>query len=667
MVTPPNQTALGLDRTTVRLTVLGLLVVGAFTALFSRLWFLQVLAAEEYVRLAEETRARLVHSEPPRGRILDARGRVLVQNRRSLSVTIDKQMLDERGEQRPVLAALSRLLDAGVNDLRKELNDGSASPYKPVPVANDIPEEAAIYITEHSEDFPGVGIENLWLREYPHGSVGAHVLGYVREINTDELELPYFADARPGYRPGDMIGKAGVERTYDRWLRGTPSVTRVIVNSSNKVISSDVVRPERPGSDLVLSLDLDVQRTAERALQESLEAARAAGYQAPAGAVVVLDPSTGAVVAMASRPTYNPSIIADGFTTKENDSLGASTPNNPDDDALLNRAIQAQRPPGSTFKIVTAGAAMALGIASTGTHLDCPPSKTYPPGGGPGSQTFNNWTSAHKGVLDFAQSLEQSCDTFYYELGWRMQQAYGAVTGDGSERFQSYARRAGLGRRTGIDLSYEAPGRIPDEKWCKQMYEATKDNPFPTCEFGWLPGFTVNMSIGQGDVVTTPLQMAVTLAAVADDGAVRRPRLGWRLEDPAAADEPVVVKKFRARTVRRLPLDPPELDVIRRGLVDVVSGAEGTATYAFSGFPLDRVPIAGKTGTAQLRSGDTPLNDAWFVSYAPADRPRYVASVYIEKAGHGGESAAPVARQIWEAIFDVDRETDVQLGRDFSG
>ena len=657
----------GIDRLKLRLAVLGIVVVAAFVALFSRLWFLQVLASEQYDEYARENRVRFVYSEPSRGRILDSEGRVLVRNRGSNSITVDKQVVDTPREERVVFRRLSRLLDIPVKELRNRFNDATVSPYKPVAVANDVKEKDDIYIGAHSEDFPGVDTEVLPVRYYEHGALAAHILGYVGEISPDELKDPHFKNVRPSYGPGDLIGKEGVEYFYDRYLRGKPQIEKVIVNSNGDPVASSEQQSEVPGNDLVLSLDLDIQKITEKALAAGLEAARAATYAAPAGAVVVMDPTTGGIVAMASFPEYDPTILADGLTEKEYGSLGQDTPDDPNDDALLNRPTQVLRNPGSTFKVVTAGAAMATGVADPYTQIDCDGSSVFPPEGGPGSIVAHNWTSASQGYMGFPESLETSCDTFYYELGWRMEEAFGAANGDGTEKYQRYIRTAGFGHETGIDLRYEGDGVVPDKKWCNQQFEATKADDFPTCALGWLPGFSVNMSIGQGDMIVTPLQMATTFAAIANDGKVMRPRLGWALQTPSPTGLSETNKTYRPSVVEELPLDPTELAVIHEGLVDVISGDQGTAVSAFSGFPLDRFPLAGKTGTAQIGTNEAGRNDAWFISYGPVDSPQYVISVLVQDAGHGGTSAGPIARQIWEGIFDIDQNTDVRLGADSSG
>jgi penicillin-binding protein 2 len=643
---------LGIERTYLRLAVLGTLIVACFVALFSRLWFLQVLAADDYRRAAKQNRVRRVYSEPTRGRILDRNGVVLVTSRESLAVTVDRQVVSGPHRERRVLRRLASVLEVKRRVLRERLNDGTVSPYKPVAVANDVPERKAIWIVEHQERFPGVDVEALPVRSFPEGNTAAHILGYVGEISRDQLRSTHFKGARPRYQPGDIVGKPGLEWYYDRLIRGRPEVRTVVVNSTGEVVASRTRREERPGNDLVLGLDVKVQRLVERALADGIAVARQR-YLAPAGGVVVMDPNNGQVLGMASFPSFDPAILADGITTKEFDALGQATPDDPDDDALLNRTIQASTQPGSTFKVVTAGAAMATGTATPYSVLNCPGAVVYPPEGGPGSVVFPNWTSVDFGYIGFPESLEISCDTFYYELGWRMEERWGAANGDGSERFQRYMRQAGFGRETGIDLANEHDGLVPDQRWCKEV-----------CAYDeWLPGYTVNMAIGQGDLQVNPLQMAVTYAAIANGGKVLEPRLGMGIARTSNGEQEIL-REFNPKVVRRLPLDATELAVIEQGLVDVISGDQGTATTAFAGFPTDLHPIAGKTGTAQIGESED-LNRAWFVSYAPVDDPRYVIAVYLEKAGHGGESAAPIARQIYEGLFGIDKNTnEVYLGED---
>jgi penicillin-binding protein 2 len=681
----------GLDRLRLRLLIFSVLLVTIFVALFSRLWFLQVLAGDEYQALARENRVRRVESEPPRGRILDRNGNVLVDNRPTLSITIDRQLIEDEDIPK-VLRRLSKVLDVKVKDLRKNLNDGTVSPYKPIPVANDVTEAQANKIFPYHERFPGVDLEELQIRKYPYGKLLAQVLGYVGEISAEELEET--DQFKKGYRAGDIIGKAGIERTYDSYLRGKPRIEQIVVNANNQVVGDRLKQRQQPGNDLYLSADIRVQEIVERALADGIEAARGGGYPAPDGGVVVLEPDTGDVIAMTSYPTYNPTMLADGFSFKDQKLL-AGDPGTTQDDALTNRAMAAEQAPGSTFKPITAGAALANGVIGAYDGLDCPGSRTYPPEGGPGSVAFPNWTSADSGFVDVPTSLEVSCNTFYYELGWQMETRWGQ-RGDGTERFQKYERRAGFGEPTGVDLPYEQDGVVPDLQWCKD------NEDIGYCPDGWLPGYTVNMSIGQGDLKVTPLQMATSYAALLNGGIVWQPRMGFEVRRPPVQDqddledaqtrtetdsesedlaskpkvlekvdvsESKLIKEIKAPQKSVLPLDETQMGVIRQGLELVVRS--GTAASPFAGFPLDQFPVAGKTGTAQR--GDTGENDSWFLSYGPADDPGYVIAVYVEQAGHGGTTSAPIARQIWEGIAALegvqgfDANTEVSLASDGSG
>ncbi len=652
-----RQSSGGFDRTRLRLTVLGMLVVVAFVALYSRLWFLQVLASDQYRSLAKQNSVRLVYSEPVRGRVVDRHGKVLVDNRISLAVTVDRRTILNRHKSKKVFRRLSKLLHVKKKVLEQRANDNAVSPYKPVAVANDVPKKHILYLREHQDLFPGVSIDKLPVRTYPHNDEAAQVLGYTGEISADQLKEPYFKDALLPYQAGDIVGKSGVELQYDHWLRGRPAVQKVIVNSAGDVISSKLKHGGGRGDDLVLGVDHKLQHLTENALRSGLEAARSS-YGAPAGAVVVMDPRNGAIRAMASSPTYNPKILADGFSTKEYKALGQGTPNNPDDDALLNRTTQVAFSPGSTYKPVTAGAALWTGLASYSTYLPCPAQFDFR------KTIFHNFEPYDSGSMGFPQSLEVSCDTFYYQLGAKLEEAYGppeSAGGNGTEKFQQYARRAGFGHTTGIDLPGEAGGNVPDKQWCLAL---AKEIP-GFCADGWLPGYTVNMAIGQGDLIATPLQLATTYAAIANGGKVMQPHVAERVVKQRPDGTSKVVHVIKPKVVHNLGLDSLELGVIQQGLGQVISGSTGTAHSAFAGFPLNRFPLAGKTGTAEI--GNTGKNNAWFVSYGPTTNPKYVIAVLVQQAGFGGESAAPVARQIWEGIAGVDHTTkNIIAGSDTS-
>jgi penicillin-binding protein 2 len=667
MTLPPPAAKKEIDRTKLRLSVLGVLVFAMFVGLFSRLWFLQVLAKDEFTRAAKDNRVRLVYTEPPRGRILDAKNRILVKNRTTQAVAISHALRQDPRKLKKVVGRLSNYLDVPVGSIKKALRDGTVSPYKPIPVVTDIKEKERQYILAHRADkFDGVSIQVVPIRTYPYGRIGSHVLGWVNEITPKQLESDRFKEAAvtPKYTAGDIVGQDGIELTYDEYLRGTPGVQKFVVNSSGEVVRRQLIQEESAGADVKLSLDIKAQEMVENTLAGGLAAARGHGFPAPAGAAVVMDPDTGGIVAMASYPQYNVAASANGFSIKEWKRInGSKTPKNPDDDAILNRAVMAQRSPGSTFKVITMAAAMATGVASPYTTMGCPGSLTFPPGAPPGAgEEFGNWTPSDIGTVDVPRSLRVSCNTFYYQLGWDMETRFGA-----SEEFQKYARLMGIGHDTGIDLPYEADGRVPDRAWCEAIYEATKDDPNPSCANGWLPGYSVNMAIGQGDLITNPLQMAVAYAAIANDGYVLQPRLASEIAFSAEDEEnKEVVKEFEPTPRAELGLDATALGQIRQGLVEVTTHGEGTAADAFSGLPFT---VAGKTGTAQLpvKEGEAEQNDAWFISYGPAEDPEYVVAVYAEKAGHGGETAAPIAREIYEGLLGDDRTVDIQIGSDSSG
>jgi penicillin-binding protein 2 len=678
-----RETTGGIDRVTLRLAVFGILVFAAFVALFSRLWFLQVLAADEYRGLARENRVRRVFTEPDRGRILDRDGKVLVDNRESLSITVASSVLADPERADRALRRISRLLQVPIGELEGNVEDATFSPFKPVPVAFDVPERYARYIDEQKAlgRYRGIGYDTLSLRTYPFGKLAPQILGYVNEITPRLLRDPHYKGATPRYAAGDIVGHSGLEYEYDRVLRGTPGEERIVVNSSGERVGFREVQAEAPGKDIVLSLDAEIQQVTQDALKAGIDVARGQGYEAPAGGVVVMDPNTGAILGMASFPTYNPTIAENGFTVKEYASLTRVTEENPDGGALFFRPTQAQKNPGSTMKPITAAAAMATGVATPYTVLPCPPAAEYPPDD-PGATLFRNWTVLDLGSMGFPESLEVSCDTFYYELGWDMQTQFGVGPFEGftseswekpgdpklppdKELFQKYARRMGLGHPTGIDLPAETSGLVPDIDWCHDAYVATKDDEFTTCERGWLPGYNVNMAIGQGDLLVDPLQMAVAYGAIANGGNVMQPRIAWSVGQPDGDGGEETLREFEPRVVNELGLDATELGVIEDGMEQVVAGGAGTANAAFAGFPVEQYPIAGKTGTAEI--GETGLNDAWFVAYGPADAPAYVVSVYIERSGHGGENAAPIARQIFEGVFEIDDVTDVQVGQDESG
>lgn len=617
-----------------RLTALGVVVLSLFGALFARLWYLQVLDATAFVEAAESNQVRLVYEEAPRGRILDRNGKVLVDNRRSQVIAVRRAEFSRlpRAQRAAVEARLAALLNISVEELRKRIDDVRYSQYKPVPVAEDVPEELFIHVKERQAEFPGVEATIISQRTYPNATLAFHLLGYVGEINDRELA----ARKADGYRLGDTIGKTGVELVQERDLRGEPGVVKFQVNSAGEVLGDPLaVKAPVPGNDVQLTIDLDVQRLTEESLVQGLEAARTTvdreekkHFAAPAGAAVVLDPHDGSVLAMASYPTYDASNFVNGIKPDLFRALTDPANHFP----LNNRAITGQYAPGSTFKLVTATAAAQRGmihgrstITDTGVYRvqNCRGEKC----------TFSNAASHAWGRVDLRRSLTVSSDVYYYGLGARFWQERSQFPNG----LQDTAKAYGLASKTGIGLPTEKAGVVPDPEWKKDFCKHVR-----CIDDRWFTGDSINMAIGQGDVLVTPLQLANVYATFANGGTRHQPRIAARVLDrdgKTVREEPVT-------ETGRVELAPGVRDPILQGLRGVVEREEGTAYYAFAGFPRG-FSVAGKTGTAQVQGKqDTAL----FVAFGPVENPSYAISVVLEEAGFGGSAAAPVARRVMEGI-----------------
>lgn len=616
------------DNTRLRLSIVGIVVVSLFAALFARLWYLQVMDTGTFQELATQNRVRTVYEPAPRGRILDRQGRPLVENRGYQAVTVTRLEVEDKPE---VVTRLAALLGLTTEELDRRIADRRYSPYKPVPVAENVPEETVVYLREHSADFPGVAADAVAERTYPNGALAAHVLGYVGEINDRELAR----NEGGGYRLGDDIGKSGVEQAFEADLRGTPGKVRLEVDAAGEVLLPALSSsPPRQGNDVQLTIDLDVQALAEDSLAKGLEAARAShdrntglAFVAPAGAVVVLDPTDGSVLALASNPAFSPVDFVNGIRPDVYAVLQDPANHCP----LCNRAIQGQYAPGSTFKLFTALAALRTGLlAPNTTFVD---EGTYRLRSCRGERcVFRNAGSRAYGRVNLAQALTVSSDAFFYNIGANFW--FGG--GPNADAIQGAARDMGLGARTGIALAGEMRGRVPDPAQRKQ---ANIDYPKAFPNGRWYAGDNVNLAIGQGDTVVTPLQLANSYAAFANGGTVLKPRIAARV---LKADG-TPVRELAPESASTVAIDPGHRATVLQGLRASISRPEGTGAAAFAGFPLDTFPVAGKTGTAQVvGKQDTAL----FAAFAPADAPRYVVAVVMEESGFGGAVAAPVARRI---------------------
>ncbi|HJR18587.1 MAG TPA: penicillin-binding protein 2 [Actinomycetota bacterium] len=641
----------GEERVRFRSAILGIVVLAMMSVLVSRLWLLQVLTGEEYALAAVNNSVRLVWLEAPRGRILDRNGVELVKDQPSLAVGLRRDDLRDPKLRSTVVSRLAKLLHIRARDINARLNDKRVSPYRPAIIATDVSEQVIFEIREHAERYPGAETLVLPVRAYPKGNLAAHVLGYVGE--TTESELDRLRDK--GYRLGDSIGRTGIERTYEEWLRGQPGIDKLEVNSAGIVLRSLGAQEAIPGHDVMLSLDAEVQEVAEDALYLGIQRARGQTFQetgdrflAPAGGVVVLDAQTGEVVAMASYPTFDLRRFVGGVETNYFKTLNDPKNNFP----LLNRTMQSAYPPGSTFKAFMAAAALSTGAMTPGSTLPCTSAFEF------GNRIFRNWTGG-SGNISLAQSLVVSCDTVYYRLGanwWAKERADERAGRKVNETMQDWARRFGLGRVTKIDLPNEEDGRVPGRdyrreiyelnkvRWCEQ-YNKTKDVVYEDlCERGylWRGGDAVNMSIGQGDLITTPLQMAVGYAAIANGGKVLRPHVGLRIQDP----DGTVEQEIKPQVLSRVKIDADDLAYVRNALEQVAF--RGTAVFPFRGWPLDDVPVAAKTGSAEI-AGKQPFS--WFAAYAPANKPKYVVVSVVEQAGFGSQVSGPIVRRIMDKLF----------------
>lgn len=612
--------------------LVGLAVVLVGVILF-RLWFLQILTGKQYVAEANDNRLRSVKIVAPRGPITDRNGTVVVQNRPSLAVGI-RPMDVPVGQLDVVVKRVAKVLHLKPEKVRARLRDTTgvsikdldahkgAGGYDLVVIKQDVSLRSVAYILERKASFPGVEQRADYVRSYPAGQLAAQLLGHLGEIDRAQLKQRRYR----GYAAGDVIGQGGVEGSYDRWLRGRDGVAKVEVDAMGRPKSRAPVGGGRlpvPGDSLVLTLDSRIQKQAERAVAYGINLAHANhNWSANGGAAVVMDVQTGGLLALASYPSFDPAVWNDGLTDKEWKRLSDPKANQP----LLNKAYQGVYAPGSTFKVIDAVAALEEGVISPYTTFYC--NGRFPPTGEIGKASWSCWAPGGHGSLDLPNAIAQSCDVYFYNVGYAFYNRAGTELAD-------WAGRLGLGKQTGLDVAGEAAGLIPTPKWREKYFSDPIDKL-------WKPGNSILMAIGQGDVAVTPLQMAVAYAAVANGGKVVRPHLGLKVVSP----EGELVRTLPANPVRRVGISGGDLDAVRRGLR--MAATIGTSGAVFGGYP---VAVAGKTGTAEVYGkGDY----AWYASYAPADDPRYVVVVLIEQGGHGGTAAAPAARMIYDALFHKD-------------
>ena len=693
----------------VRVAVLGGFAFVLFAIIFFRLWFLQVLTGDDYVVQARENRIRKVKIEAPRGNVVDRDGRTLVKTRAAPVVQIlpnsvpDAELDTAEAYRKRLAQAEGVRLSAAVNLRRLERRlraDGRDSrkaervqlrrlraqsrradkvpigPIPPVPelrslykrlggvleiapatihrrvvqgiadqpsanvtVKTDVPAAAFNYLLEHHERFTGVVVEKKYLRHYPYKTLGAQLFGTLREISPDEIGTKDYR----GVSAGTRIGKDGIEESYDSYLRGTDGFTRVVVNSFGN--RDDTRRTTRTdpiqGRQLRLTLDLGLQRTAQNAVARAIEAAQGNGNPADAGAFVAMDPRDGEVLALGSYPSFDANLFAKPIDQETYEELNSEENGAP----LFNRAIAAGYPTGSTFKPITALAAVDHGIITPSTPLSDPGVFRY------GGREFKNAQDAVFGTLALPRALQVSSDVFFYQLG--------AAANERGAIIQEWARRLSFGEPTGIDLPGEYGGLVPDAKWRNGEYgkyvkcakkakvEVGTTEALYECggiERGWSGGDNVNLSVGQGDLQATPLQLATAYATIANGGKVVTPHLGQQIEDGAGRQLEEVRKPAR----RRVDIDAATLAAVRTGLRAAAGEEGGTSADVFAGFPY---PVYGKTGTAERAPNP---DQSWYAAYVPDPVKPIVVVVTIEKGGFGAETAAPATRLILSKWFGVN-------------
>ena len=644
-----------------RVGIMGALALALFAVLFFRLWSLQVLAGDRYLQAAQSNQLRTVRIEAPRGPVVDRNGKVLVDNVAGTAVKLWVADMPRQNRYR-MISRLASVLNVDPIALAKEVDARASDPLTPITVKTAVSEERVMYLYEHQAEFPGVTIQQTYLRDYEHGPLAAQLLGYVGPISKEELRRK----RREDYALDDKIGKTGVEATFDRYLRGEAGLAQIRVDSLGRPQSGlEVRRGSVPGYAVRLTLDLGLQRAAENALRYGLEVAREnEAYRANAGAIVALDPRDGAVLAMASYPTYNPSVFVGRVDLRKAapllDEEAARERNFPG----LNRVTSGLYPPGSTWKPVTALAAMQEHMLAPYDAIQCTPTARYGIDYGQGQQEFRNWNPNVNEPMTLTTALAQSCDTYFYAVADRFYQR-GLDERDYWTRMQDWAHRFGFGEAAGLDIGGEATGLVPTPEWRRKASKTDR---------AWNPGDLIQLSIGQKDVTVTPLQLARFYAMLANGGKLVTPYVAAAVEQRGAAgQQPVVLRRFAPPPPRDAGVDATALQVVREGLYEATHDPEGTSSGVFATYP---VPVAGKTGTAEKvvpLPGYPPdhLEDqSWWCGWGPYDlesyagKPPIVVCALIENGGHGSTAAAPAALKLFERWFGVESESQVLVETD---
>ncbi|MEV7125923.1 penicillin-binding protein 2 [Streptomyces sp. NPDC093260] len=663
-------------RVQIRLVVIQILVLSLLGTLGGRLWYLQIREGAQYQKEASGNHVQQVVQPAVRGSILDARGVPLADNETRLVVSASRtDLLKQKDDGKAVLTKLAGVLGMDPQEVTQKVRLCDAqtpqpcwngSPYQPIPITDEATAKQALQIRERAEDFPGITAEPEAVRRYaaPGKSNTAQVLGYLSPVTDEEIQKA--KNTSSPYLRSDMVGRSGLERQYDAQLRGKAGVTRYEVDNLGRVIGKAKSDAAEPGSNLVTSIDARVQRVAEYELDKAMKAARqqydkitGTNYKADSGAVVVMEAKTGRVVAMASAPTYDPNVWVGGISAKDYKALTGKNSDYP----LLNRAIQGQSAPGSTFKVVSTAAAVEAGYDFNGNY---PCTSSYSVGG----QVFKNFEGENFGPISLGRALEVSCDTVFYGLAdneWKKDGGINPKKGQPKDYFFKTAHQFGLGQETGLDLPNEVTGRVPDRAWKQRYWEANKDAwcrtgkkngsyvekiAYENCLEGnkMREGDAINYSIGQGDTLVTPIQEAVIYGAISNGGTMYTPTIGKAVV--SADGKQVTEIKPKARG--KLPVTKATRDMMDQALAGVAT--RGTAAWKFAGWPQDKIPLHAKTGTAEVYGKQTT---SWLATYSKD----YSVIMTISQAGTGSGASGEAVRNIYSALYGVQANGSVDNKR----
>ncbi len=637
-----------------RVAFLSALVVIGFAALFMRLWALQVLSGSHYAAQAQANQVRSVRVQAPRGPIVDRRGNLLVTNQPVTSVELSPAGMPKTYAERA--AEVRRIAHVAGVSVRRVTNlilerKRSGDLLDPIVIRTQATAPMQAYLQERAAAFPGLTLARRYIRRYPHGTLAAQLLGYDGEISRGELRTL----AKDGYEPGDVIGQTGIEAALDRYLRGVPGLARVRVDSLGRARSPRLLSTApTPGQTVRLTIDAPLQIAAQNALEYGIQRARINGeWAADGGAIVALSPKDGSILALASSPTYDPSVWTGRRTLKELNAQGLGTQKSALDRnyPALDRALDATYPPGSTFKPLTAIAALQEHLIKPYSFYPC--TGTYVAPEDKSHRVWHNWDRFVFQGMDLPTAIAQSCDTYFY----RAANKFYLLPKDRGQPIQKWARRFGFGRTGGSDLTPQAPGLVPTIGYKHRRFTRHTDPTNWRIERLWKPGDSLNLAIGQGDLTVTPLQMARFYAAIANGGKLVTPHILLDVENPNGT----IVPTAAPPAPRPIPgLDPANLEVVQQGLFEGTHDPFGTSYGVFGNFPAS---ISGKTGTAQKfvrLPGYTGYRDqSWWCGYGPSTHAKIVVCAVIENGGEGGAAAAPAAERVFAKFFHVQ---PAQLG-----